>query len=77
MTYAFTHMGNFLLLLFLAVEIGVLGLRFGPGGWDVGLEAGIWAWRLEFGPRDWDLRGGGYMEEEGGEGGGGENSPYV
>ena len=33
MTYAFTHMGDFL------------------------LETGIWAWRPEFGPRDWDLRG--------------------
>ena len=23
--------------------------------WDLGLEAGIWASRLGFGPQDWDL----------------------
>ena len=28
----------------------------------MGLKTGIWASRLEFGPRDWDLRGG--TEEE-------------
>ena len=53
----------------------------------MGLEARIWALRLGFGPRDWDLGletgiwasrlgfEGGYEEEE--ERGGGENSPYV
>ena len=30
----------------------------------MGLKTGIWASRLEFGPRDWDLRGGGTEEEE-------------
>ena len=44
MTYAFTHMGNFLLLLLLA--IGIWASRL-----DFGLEAGIWASRLGFGPR--------------------------
>ena len=33
----------------------------------MGLKTGIWASRLEFGPRDWDLRGGD-VEGEGGEG---------
>ena len=44
----------------------------------MGLKTGIWASRLEFGPRDWDLRGGD-VEGEGGEGEGeeGENPPYV
>ena len=46
MTYAFTHMGNFLLLL--AIEIWVFRWRFRPEGWDSGLEAGIWASRLGF-----------------------------
>ena len=46
MTYAFTHMGNFLLLL---------ELEFGSRGWDLGLEAGIWALRMGFGPEGWDL----------------------
>ena len=39
----------------------------------------IWASRLDFGPRDWNLRGGD-GEEEGEEGGGeeeGETPPYV
>ena len=35
-----------------------------PLGWDLGLEARIWALRLEFGPQDWDLREGGMEEEE-------------
>ena len=60
-TYAFTHMGNFLLPL--AVGIWTFGLRFGPHGsiwamrlgfgpqdWDMGLETGIWATRLGYGP---------------------------
>ena len=38
----------------------------------MGLEAGIWASRLEFGPRDWDLRGGDVEEGEGE----GENPSY-
>ena len=84
MTYAFTHMGNFLLLLLLlllllrtlplppasrpisqpggpyssleaqipvlrpkSLETGIwaLGLGFRPRGWDMGLQAEIWAWR--------------------------------
>ena len=46
MTYAFTHMGNFLLLLLaIRFEAGfqTLGLGFGPQGWDMGLQAEIWA----------------------------------
>ena len=39
MTYAFTHMRNYLLLL--ANEIWALGLEFGPLGWDLGLGAEI------------------------------------
>ena len=50
-------------------------LGFGPQDWDLGLEAGIWASRLRYGPEGW--REGGYEEEEEGEGGGGENLPYV
>ena len=30
-------------------------LEFGPWGWDLGLEGGIWASRLSFGPRGWDM----------------------
>ena len=59
MTYAFTHMGDFLLLLLLSfgpqgqdlgllAEILTLRLRFGPQDWDVGLKTGIWALRLGF-----------------------------
>ena len=55
----------------------------------MGLEARIWASRLEFGPRDWDFGletgilasrlgfEGGDEEEDGGGGGEGENPPYV
>ena len=54
----------------------------------MGLESGIWASRLRFGPRGWDmgleaeiwvswLGGGGYVEEEGGGEEEGENPPYV
>ena len=54
MTYAFTHMGDFLLLLLLglSLEAGVLTLRlrFGPQGWDLGLKARILAFRLGFWP---------------------------
>ena len=39
----------------------------------MGLEAGIWASRLGFGPQDWDLRGGDVGEGEGE----GENPPYA
>ena len=44
-------------------------LGFGRRGWDLGLEAGIWALRLGFGPRGWDLAhkaesGGGTEKEE-------------
>ena len=66
MTYAFTHMGNFLLLL---------GLEFGSRGWDLGLEVGIWASRLGLGPRGGEL--GLCLEGDREEGGEGENSPYV
>ena len=44
LSYAFTLMGNFLLLL-LAIEILVFKRRFRPEGWDLGLEA-------DFGPGD-------------------------
>ena len=52
----------------------------------MGLEAGIWASRLGFGPQDWNLalrlgfEGGGKVEEgeeEGEEGEEGKNPPYV
>ena len=43
-----------------------LRLGFGPRGWDLSLEARIWALRLEFGPQDLDMsfKGGGRTEEE-------------
>ena len=45
MTYAFTNMGNFLLLLLLGLAlmagIGTLWLSFGSQGWDLGLQARI------------------------------------
>ena len=50
--------------------IKISRLIFGPQGWDLGLQAKIWAWRLglglkagvwasslELGPEDWDWRG--------------------
>ena len=43
----------------------------GPQGWNLVLETGIFASRLEFGPRDLNLRG-----RDGGENKG-ENPPYV
>ena len=49
MTYAFTHMGNFLLLLLLAIGFWALRLGFGHRGRDLDVEAGIWASRLRFG----------------------------
>ena len=52
MTYAFTHMGNFLLLL--AIWIGALGLGFRPWGGDLGLKNGILALGLGFRPSGWD-----------------------
>ena len=54
MTYAFTHLGNSLLLI-LAIRFWASRLGFGPRGWDLGLEAGIWISRLGFGPLGWDL----------------------
>ena len=30
-------------------------LGYGPPDQDLGLEAEIWALKLEFGPRDWNL----------------------
>ena len=49
-------MRNFLLLLLL-LEVGISTsrLEFGPQGWDLGLEAEIWALRLGFGPQGWGL----------------------
>ena len=41
MTYAFTHIGNFLLLL-LAIGIWAFGLGFRPWGRDLDLGTGIW-----------------------------------
>ena len=74
MTYAFTHMGNFLLLLLLGLGlmagIWTSRLRFWPLGLDLGLKARIWASSLGFGPQDWNLGlgtgiwGGGAEEEE-------------
>ena len=55
MTYAFTHMGNFLLLLLSAIGIWALGLRFRPWGWDLALWAGILVLKLGFGPQGWIL----------------------
>ena len=61
MTYAFTHMGNFSLLLLLRIPPPPVSRPISqPRGWDMGLEADIWAWRL----------GGGGNEK-------GKNSPYV
>ena len=54
MTYALTHMGNFLLLLLgldLFARILASRIGFGPKGWDLGLQARILALRLGFGPR--------------------------
>ena len=68
MTYAFTHMGNFLLFLFLGSGLfaGIMTkrLRFGPQGWNMGLQARIWASRLGFGSQAWDLRVGAEEEKE-------------
>ena len=52
MTYAFTLIGDFLLLLS-AIGIWNLGLwaGFGSRGWDLGCGAGIWAKRLGIGPK--------------------------
>ena len=79
MTYAFTHMRNFLLLLWggwsTLAEIGKI--------WQILAEIGrIWLKLAEFG-RNWQILaeldfGGRDGEEEGeGEGEEGENSPYV
>ena len=52
MTYAFTRMKNFFLLLLLVISIragiSASALGFVPGGWDFYHESGI-------GPRGWDL----------------------
>ena len=58
MTYAFTHMGNFLLLLLgldLLAGIWASRMGFGPQGWDLGLQARILAFRLGFGPQRWNF----------------------
>ena len=49
MTYAFTHMGKFLLLLGSGPE-GVDDLCLIIFG-DLGLKTGIWVSRVEFGPK--------------------------
>ena len=54
MTYAFTHMRNFLHLLE-AIGIWAFGLGFRPWSWGLDLGAGIWASKLGFEPRGWDL----------------------
>ena len=36
-------------------EIRASSQGFGPGGYTLDLEARIWASRLGFEPRDWDL----------------------
>ena len=63
MTYAFTHMGYFLLLLLLLLlSLRASRMGFGPWDGDLGLKAGIWL----------------VSESEGGYGGGeGKNPPYV
>ena len=46
-------------------------IGFRPQSWDLGLKAGIWASRLEFGPQGQDLSleaGVGGIDGEGGEG---------
>ena len=62
----------------MSFEDGILAIR-----WDLGLEVGIWASRLGFGPQGWDMgleaeiwawKLGGDKEGEGEEGGG-ENPP--
>ena len=51
MTYDFTHVGNILLLLLVAIGIWASRLDFRlEAGWDFGFEARIWALRLGFGP---------------------------
>ena len=40
-TYTFTHMENFLILLLPAIGTWAFGLEFGPLGWDFGNEVGI------------------------------------
>ena len=55
----------------LEARIWASRLGFGPRGWNLGLESGILALRLEFRRQDWDLRGGDKEENEG------ENPPYV
>ena len=55
MTYAFTHMGDFLLGLGLLAEIWTPWLGIGPQGWHMGLQARILAFRLGFGPQGWDI----------------------
>ena len=45
MTYAFTHMGNFLHLS-LEARIWAFWIGFGPRDWDLGLGTRIWASKL-------------------------------
>ena len=57
MTYAFTHIRNFLLPQKLAKigRIWQILAGFGRIWQDLGFRAGIWASRLGFGPRGWIL----------------------
>ena len=76
MTYAFTHMRNFLLLL-QAIGIWAFGLGTRPWGWGFDLWAGIWASKLGFELQVWDFGldteiWASMLEFESGEGGDGE-----
>ena len=43
----------------LRLKFGVKRLRLEPRGWDMGLQAGILALRLGFGPQGWGM---GFLE---------------
>ena len=67
MTYAFTHMGDFLLLLLLLLlhaspsnpsleaQIPVSRPKSQLQGPNLSLKVQILAWRLKYGPQGWDL----------------------
>ena len=54
MTYAFTHMRNFLLLL-REIRIWAFGLGCRPWSWGLDLGAWILASKLGFEPQVWDF----------------------
>ena len=54
MTYAFTHMRDFHLIL-QAIGIWASGLGFRFWGWNLDLGTGIWASKLGFEPQVWDF----------------------